>query len=67
MTSHRLIEGLVGTGVLGYSAYAVCTGRVFGRNRAYSRWQQPWTFWPIVLTGLICGLLFLLGGVSWRA
>lgn len=67
MTSHRLIEGLVGSGVLGYSAYAVCTGRVFGRNRAYSRRQQPRRFWAIVPTGLICGVLFLLGGVSWRA
>ena len=67
MATHRLIEILVGAGVVGYCAGALWTGRVFGRRCSYNRREEPWLFWAIVVVGLACGVAFLLGAVSWRA
>ena len=67
MSAARLVEVLVGAALVGYCVYAIYTGRVLGRIRLYSRSQEPWTFWAVVLVGLACGVAFLLGNVSWRA
>jgi hypothetical protein len=67
MTAHRWVEIAVGIAVIGYCAYAILWGRAVGRIRSYSRAERPWTFWAIVMTGLACGVGFLLGDVSWRA
>jgi hypothetical protein len=67
MTTHRLVEILVGTAVIGYCANSIYTGHAFGRIRSYSRAQHPWTFWAIVVIGIASGVAFLLGDVTWRA
>ena len=66
MAAHRLIELLVGGGVVAYCAYAMYAGRVFGRTRSYSRSENPWMYWLIVVISLAAGIAFLLGFVSWR-
>jgi len=66
MTGHRAIELLVGFALVGYSAYAISTGRVLGKFRSYSRSENPWSFWVAVLITFGVGAVFLFGGVSWR-
>jgi CubicO group peptidase (beta-lactamase class C family) len=63
MAAHRLVELVVGTGVVAYCAYAIYAGRVFGRTRWHSRSEEPWAYWSIVLIGLASGVAFLLGFV----
>jgi hypothetical protein len=67
VTSHRLVEIVVGVALVGYCAYAIHMGSVVGRFRSYSRREQPRRFWAIVLITLAFGVVFLLGAVSWRA
>lgn len=67
MSSRRVVEIVVGLALVGYFVYAISAGQVLGRTRSYSRRQDPWRFWVIVLVGLGCGVAFLLGAVSWRA
>jgi hypothetical protein len=66
MTSHRIVEVLVGAAVLGYCAYAIYSGQVFGRTRSFDRRQEPWKFWVIILAALASGVAFLFGAVRWR-
>ena len=66
MLTRRIVEILIGAVVVGYCAYAVCSGRVRGRFRSHDRRDEPWTFWAIVLVAFACGAAFLCGVVSWR-
>jgi hypothetical protein len=67
VSSRRLVEIVLGLALVGYFVYAISSGLVLGRTRSYSRQQDPWRYWAIVLVGLSCGVAFLLGAVSWRA
>lgn len=60
------MEIVVGLALVGYFVHALSSGQVMGRTRLYSRQQDPWTFWAIVLVGLGLAAAFLLGAVSWR-
>ena len=66
MAGHRLVELLVGAGVVAYCGYAMYAGRVFGRASSHSRLEDPWMYWLTVLLGLAAGIAFLLGFVPWR-
>jgi hypothetical protein len=65
-TTHRAVELLMGSVLVGYCAYAIYTGRVMGKFRSYERTENPWSFWTTVLIVLGIGTAFLLGFVSWR-
>jgi hypothetical protein len=65
-TAHRSIELLVGLGMVGYRAYSMYQGHIFGRFRSYTRSEEPWSFWTTVLIVFCIGLIFLSGHVSWR-
>jgi Protein of unknown function (DUF2490) len=41
--------------VIGYCTYAIYTGQVLGKFRAYSRIENPWSFWAAVLIHSWCG------------
>lgn len=67
MTSRRLVELMVGGSLVGYCGYAIHMGSVVGRFRSYSRREEPWKFWAIILITLAFGVVFLLGAVTWRS
>jgi uncharacterized membrane protein YfcA len=60
------MELLVGFALVGYSTYAILSGRVAGRFRVFTRRENPWSFWATVVFTLCIGFVFLLGYVSWR-
>jgi hypothetical protein len=64
--AHRSIELLAGLGMVGYCAYSVYQGRIFGRLRFYTRRDEPWLFWTTIIIALSVGIVFLSGHVSWR-
>ena len=64
--THRAVELVIGLAVVGYSAYAIYTGSILGKFRAYHRSENPWSFWVTILITLGIGLAFLSGAVSWR-
>ena len=70
MTETKGIGGDDSTGlavaVVGYAAYAIYTGSILGKFRAYNRSENPWSFWATILLTLGIGLVFLSGAVSWR-
>jgi hypothetical protein len=54
--SHRSIEILVGFALVGYCSYSMYRGRIFGRLRFYTRREDPWSFWTIVIVALCVGI-----------
>jgi uncharacterized membrane protein YfcA len=60
---HRSIEILVGIALIGYCSYSMYRGRIFGRLRFYTRREDPWSFWTIVIVALCIGIVFLFGHV----
>jgi len=52
--------------MVGYCAYSMYKGRIFGRLRFYTRSEEPWSFWTTVIIALCIGMVFLTGHVSWR-
>jgi hypothetical protein len=63
---HRATELGIGTVLVGYCIYAVCSGEVLGKFRRYDRNEDPWSFWATVLIALGIGAAFLLGAIAWR-
>jgi hypothetical protein len=64
--SQRAIELVVGFALVGYCAYAIVTGRSHGKFRMYTRSEDSWMFWLIVLIVFCVGVAFVSGHVSWR-
>ena len=63
---HRALELLVGFALVVYGAYALHKGEIRGKFRTYTRQETPGFFLLSVLMTLGIGLIFLLGGASWR-
>ena len=66
MLARRLVEMLVGFGLLGDCAYVLWTGTARGAYRRYDRATEPLSFWLGVLVRLVIGGAFLFGATSWR-
>jgi hypothetical protein len=66
LASQRSIEILGGVALVGCCTYSMYKGRIFGRLRFYTRGEDPWSFWTIVIVALCIGIMFLSGHVSWR-
>ena len=64
--TQRAVEVVVGLALMGYAAYSVYAGSVLGKFRAYTRSEQPGSFWATVLITFAIGLVFLLGFTAWR-
>ena len=64
--TQRALEVVIGLALVGYAAYSLYTGSILGQFRAYTRSEQPGSFWATVLITFAIGLVFLLGFTSWR-
>ena len=66
MLARRLVEVLIGVGLIGFCLHAIWTGYARGSYRSYSRVNEPGSFWTTVLIVLAIGAAFLFGATSWR-
>ncbi len=65
-TIHRVIEILIGLGLLGFCAYEAYTGEARGAWRSYCRSEAPWSYWTSILFKLGITAAFFFGYTAWR-
>jgi hypothetical protein len=63
--TNRAFELIVGLVLVGQCVYAMYTGRTWGNPLnpfdRYSRSEDPWVYWPILLITIGIGMAFLFG------
>jgi hypothetical protein len=66
MATHRIVELLVGFGLLGFCAYQIYRGEAFGSYRRYYRQEEPGSYWTSIVLQLAITAAFLFGFTNWR-